>query len=86
MRESIEGLYDTCGCVVATIIIILALAVVLGIVFGVYCFEGWLLMLVWNAVANEMFGLPMIGYWASVGVVWVLNLIAGAFKIKTKKE
>lgn len=86
MRDSIDGLYDACGCVGATLIIILALAVVLGIVFGVYCFEGWLLMLVWNAVANGMFGLPMIGYWASVGVVWVLNLIAGAFKIKIKKE
>ena len=86
MKDSIEGLYDACGCVGATFIIILALVVVFGMVFGIYCFEGWLLMLVWNAVANGMFGLPMIGYWASVGVVWVLNLIAGAFKIKIKKE
>ena len=86
MRDIIDELYDACGVVCATLIVIVIFAVVLGIAFGVYCFEGWLLMLVWNAVANGMFGLPMIGYWASVGVVWVLNLIAGAFKIKIKKE
>lgn len=86
MKVSIDRLYDACGCVGATLIIILTLVLALGIGFGTYCLEGWLLMLVWNAVANGMFGLPTLGYWASVGIVWVLNLIGGAFKIKIKKE
>jgi hypothetical protein len=51
MRNSIDGIYEACRCLFGTIIILLCIALVLGIVFGVFCFQGWIFMLLWNWLA-----------------------------------
>ena len=75
MRNSIDGIYETCGCLLGTIIIILCLALVLGIVFGVFCLQGWIFMLLWNWLAVSLFNAPALGYWVCVGIVFALNFL-----------
>ena len=69
-------IFDDCGggvlgCLVATICIILAV----GIFFGVLCLEGWVLMLLWNWLAVELFGAPILGYWLCVGIMFAVWFI-----------
>lgn len=75
MRDSIDGIYETCGCLLGTIIVILCLALVLGIVFGVFCLQGWIFMLLWNWLAVSLFNAPALGYWVCVGIVFALNFL-----------
>ena len=75
MKNSIDGIYETCGCLLGTIIIILCIALVLGIVFGVFCLQGWIFMLLWNWLAVSLFNAPALGYWVCVGIVFALNFL-----------
>ena len=75
MKNSIDGIYETCGCLLGTIIVILCLALVLGIVFGVFCLQGWIFMLLWNWLAVSLFNAPALGYWVCVGIVFALNFL-----------
>jgi hypothetical protein len=88
MRNSIDGIYETCGCLLGTIIIILCIALVLGIVFGVFCLQGWIFMLLWNWLAVSLFNAPALGYWVCVGIVFALNflgrLIFGRIRVSHK--
>jgi hypothetical protein len=43
ISSSVENIYDRCGCLLGTLLVILCVALALGIVFGVFCFEGWIL-------------------------------------------
>lgn len=70
-----EGIYNLCGCFLGTLLIILCVALVLAIAFGVFCFEGWIFMLLWNWLAVELFGANILGYWVCVGVVFALNFV-----------
>ena len=75
MKDYVDGIYNTCGCLLGTIIIILCLALVLGIVFGVFCLQGWIFMLLWNWLAVSLFNAPALGYWVCVGIVFALNFL-----------
>lgn len=75
MKNSIDGIYETCGCLLGTIIIILCIALVLGIVFGVFCLQGWIFMLLWNWLAVSLFNAPALGYWVCVGIVFALHFL-----------
>jgi hypothetical protein len=58
------------GAIILTIILVLAL------VFGILCFEGWLLMLLWNAVIPTIFiGVPTIKFWWAVGLILICNIL-----------
>ncbi len=76
MREKIRNLYydieDTMPTVLAIFVTILIVALVLGFIVGVYCFLGWVLMLVWGAIAAA-FGLPVFSFWVYVGIVVLLT-------------
>ena len=75
MKNSINGIYETCDCLLGTIIVILCLVLVLGIVFGVFCLQGWIFMLLWNWLAVSLFNAPALGYWVCVGIVFALNFL-----------
>lgn len=59
---------------------VLAVLVVIGIMFGVFCFEGWLFML----LANWVLGLFNIAFaftfWQAFGVVCLLSFVGGFFR------
>lgn len=75
LKEYAEDIYRLCGCFVGTLILILCVALVLGIAFGVLCLEGWVFMLLWNWLAVELFGASTLGYWVCVGIVFALSFI-----------
>ena len=88
MRNSIDGIYGACGCLPGTIILILCFALILGIVFGVFCLQGWIFMLLWDWLAVSLFNAPALGYWICVGIVLALNflgkLIFGRIRVSQK--
>lgn len=48
--------------------------------FGIMCLQAWLVMLLWNWVAVELFGAPILGFWMAFGMRWLCALL---FKSKT---
>ena len=74
--------FDDVGCGGALLIIfgVIALAV------AIFCFEGWLVMMLWNWLAVGLFSLPELSFGMACGVMILLNLITGGFKIRYKSE
>jgi len=71
--------------VLLTIIITLfCVALGLGIALGIYAFFGWLLMLVWGAIAAA-FGLPTFGFWVYVGIIVLISFLSGGIKFSANK-
>ena len=75
MKSNVENLYEECGCLLGTLLLILIIALALAIVFGVFCFEGWIFMLLWNWLAVGSFGATELGYWVCVGIVFALSFV-----------
>jgi hypothetical protein len=72
MRNKFENLYENYGCGWLIFIVIIAL----GLAFGIMCFEGWILMLVWNALLPSLWAAaPILSFWQCVGIVFLLDLI-----------
>lgn len=81
MRKKNDWIDDLgCGGAILLLLGILLLA------FALCCFEGWLLMLLWNWLLVELFSLSAIGFWQGVGLVLLLNLIGGFFKTTVKRD
>lgn len=64
--------YSVAVAVIATIGIVL---LCLAFAFGAMCLQAWLVMLLWNWVAVELFGLPAIGFWLAFGLRWLCGLL-----------
>lgn len=75
MKESIGEIYENSGCVLGTLVIILIVILALGMVFGAFCLEGWIFMLLWNWLAVQLFDVATLGYWVCVGIVFALNFL-----------
>lgn len=67
----VSSTYKQHGCLAAIgVFLLIALLVV-----AILMFEGWLVMLLWNAVVVSVFGAPVLSYWASVGIVLLCNIL-----------
>lgn len=90
MKNSVVDIYDRCGCLLGTLLVILCVILALGIAFGVFCLEGWIFMLLWNWLAIALFSAPYFGYWLCVGIVFALNflgrLIFGRGRIQSSRD
>ena len=64
---------------------VIGIIIALGVIFGVLCFESWLIMLLWNATLPVVFGgVAVIGFWQSVCInLLVILLFGGVGKIIT---
>ena len=71
MKDSIVEVYERGGCLAVILAVILALA----LVFGIFCFEGWIFMLLWNWLAVELFSAQTLSYWLCVGIVFALQFV-----------
>ena len=76
MKKWVDGIFDKRstgeGCLICFLVIILAL----GLIFGVLCLEGWILMLLWNAVIPVLFvGAPTLSFWFAVGLLLICNIL-----------
>ena len=82
MKYSKDDLSDL-GCGALIVVLILALA----LVFGIMCFEAWVAMLIWNCVVVVLFtALPIIGFWQMFLILMLINIVLGGFKtvVRTK--
>lgn len=70
MDKLIE-LYEDEGC----LMFVLALLLGLALVFGIYCFQGWIFYLLWGWLAIGYFNAPFLGYWTCVGIVFALHFL-----------
>ena len=43
--------------------------------FGVMCLRAWLVMLLWNWIAVDLFGDPVLGFWMAFGLRWLCSLL-----------
>ena len=74
MNRLIDNAFDK-GTGWGILVTILLIALILALAFGVLCFEGWLVMLLWNAVIVSVFGAPTLSFWLSVGILLLCNLL-----------
>jgi hypothetical protein len=82
VRNIWEDSYSVTVAVIATIGIVL---LCLALVFGSMCLQAWLVMLLWNWVAVELFGLPAISFWLAFGLRWLCGLLFRS-RTTTNKE
>lgn len=81
MKNKIDEIFNEHGVGIGCLAICLVFVICCAIIFGVMCFEGWLLMLLWNWVVPAIWaGAPTLTYWVAVGAIALLNLIGGCFK------
>lgn len=60
----------------------MAFFVAIILILGVLCLEGLVAMFLWNCVIVALFAVNPIGYWLAVGIVLLINFIAGFFNHK----
>lgn len=75
MKKKIVNLYEESGCFIATLTLLIVVILALALAFGIFCFEGWIFMLLWNWIAVGSFGATALGYWVCVGIAFGLNFI-----------
>lgn len=77
MKKIVDRVFDSINSTVAAVIVlVLIFALIFGFAFGVLCFEGWLLMLLWNAVIPAIFvGAPTLTFWLAVGLILICNIL-----------
>ena len=87
MWEKIENAFDAYTTGIA---ILLSIGIVIGwltLAFGSLCLRALIVMLLWNAIVTVLFGFPVIGFWMSMGICLLVNvLFKGCFKVSWKKE
>ena len=78
MKSKLEGM----GCFAATLVIlgIIALAV------GIFCLEGWAVMALWNWLAVGLFSAPTISFKMALGIMILLNLLTGGWRVSTSSS
>lgn len=60
------------GCLVVLLVVIL----IIGFTFGLLCLEGWIVMLLWNAVICALWtSAPHLSFWLAVGLVLLCNIL-----------
>jgi hypothetical protein len=86
MRNWLEDVFDT-NIVLGCLAVILVVALALGIVFGVLCFQGWILMLLWNAILVPLFGFGALKFWWAIGIILISNILfKGASSVSKSKD
>jgi hypothetical protein len=56
------------GCFLVCLVVVLTV--------GIFFFDAWLVMLLWNATIATLFAaVPSIGYWMACGILILCNLL-----------
>ena len=81
MKNWISDAFDNnfaLGCLITIL--------VLGLTFGLLCFEGWILMLLWNAIVIKVFAVGALKFWWAVGIIIICNILFKSAPTATKKN
>lgn len=80
MKECFGKIWEKYSTGMAIVLTICAVVLGLAGCFGIMCFQSWLVMLLWNWVAVDLFGAPILSFWTAFGLRWLCSLL---FKSKT---
>jgi hypothetical protein len=59
---------------------VIGIVLVCGLVFGLLCLNGWLVMLLWNStLPTAIVGFQSITFWQAVGIDILITLLFGGF-------
>lgn len=86
MRERIVKIWEVHSVFGAIILTILAAVGFLAGYFGVMCLQSWLVMLLWNWVAVDLFGAPVLPFWVAFGLRWLCSLLFTSKATVNKKS
>lgn len=84
--EKIVDAWEEHSVGVAILAIIGIVIGALALSFGVMCLQAWLVMLLWNWVAVDLFGAPALGFWMAFGLCWLCSLLLKSKVIVNKKS
>lgn len=70
------------GCLYYVALILIAIVVACAAL----ALEGWLLMMLWNAVIVPWLGWSALNFWWSVGIITICNILFGGSKVNFKGE
>ena len=86
MIKGIMEVWDNYEGFFAVLAVIAFIIGFVGVAFGLWCLQAWLVMLLWNWVAVSLFGAPVLTFWLSFGLVWLFHLLTkGLVKITVCK-
>ena len=90
MKEAIfEKIADAWEEYSVGIAILVIIGIVIGAIawcFGVMCLQAWLVMLLWNWIAVDLFGAPILGFWMAFGLHWLCSMLFKSKVIVNKKS
>lgn len=74
--KKIGELFETYSFGVALLACIVVLVLAACIAFGIFCFEAWIVMLLWNAVIPSLWvGAPSLTFWLAFGLLLICNIL-----------
>lgn len=57
---------------------VIAIVLLLGLIFGLMCLGGWVVMSLWNAtLPTAIVGFAPITFWQAVGIDFLIGLLFG---------
>lgn len=74
-KKMVYDVWDDCSTGVAILLSILIILGALAYVFGMMCLQTWLVMVLWNWVAVQLFGAPALTFWVAFGLRWLCALL-----------
>lgn len=87
LKIKINNTYDELGLGWTIAIVVGALLLALGIVFGILCLEAWLFALLWNWVVPIFWDTaPHLEFWGAFGTILLLDTIGGFFRARVRKR
>ena len=73
--EKIANAWENYSMGVAILAIIGIVIGAIAWIFGIMCLQTWLVMLLWNWVAVDLFGAPVLSFWVAFGLRWLCSLL-----------
>lgn len=73
--EKIANAWENYSVGVAILAIIGIVIGAIAWIFGIMCLQTWLVMLLWNWVAVDLFGAPALSFWVAFGLRWLCSLL-----------
>ena len=75
--------YSVCVAIFASVGIIIG---AIAWCFGVMCLRAWLVMLLWNWIAVDLFSAPILDFWMAFGLTWLCSLLFKSKSTENKKS
>jgi hypothetical protein len=88
MNKMIDKMVDAWESYETGLAILLCIGIIIGALaytFGMMCVQAWLVMLLWNWVAVQLFGAPVLTFWVAFGLRWLCALLFQT-RVNVKKE